>query len=139
MSVAALEAIGILHTLSGFLNAKIHNVYLISIIIGLLSSIIDNVPLVAAAMGMYPLTTPLHTGIPEGHYLMNFVRDGTFWNLIAYCAGTGGSILIIGSAAGVVVMGLEKINFVWYLKRISWIALTGFFAGIGVYYLISLL
>lgn len=66
MSVAALEAIGILHTLSGFLNAKIHNVYLISIIIGLLSSIIDNVPLVAAAMGMYPLTTPLHTGIPEG-------------------------------------------------------------------------
>ena len=88
---------------------------------------------------MYPLTTPLHTGIPEGHYLMNFVRDGTFWNLIAYCAGTGGSILIIGSAAGVVVMGLEKINFVWYLKRISWIALIGFFAGIGVYYLISLL
>ena len=139
MSVAALEAIGMLHTLSSFLNAKIHNVYLISIIIGLLSSIIDNVPLVAAAIGMYPLTTPLHTGIPEGHYLMNFVRDGTFWNLIAYCAGTGGSILIIGSAAGVVVMGLEKINFVWYLKRISWIALIGFFAGIGVYYLISLL
>lgn len=140
MAVAALEAIGILHSLSGFLNTRLHNIYLISLIIGLLSSIIDNVPLVAAAMGMYPLTnTPINPATPEGQYLMNFVRDGDFWNLIAYCAGTGGSILIIGSAAGVVVMGLEKISFTWYMKHISWIALLGFLAGIGIYFLQNLL
>lgn len=136
MAVAALEAIGILHSLSDFLNTSLHNIYLISMIIGILSSIIDNVPLVAAAMGMYPLTnSPVNPATPEGQYLMNFVRDGDFWNLIAYCAGTGGSILIIGSAAGVVVMGLEKINFIWYLKHISWIALVGFLSGVGIYYL----
>lgn len=135
MSVAALESIGILHNLAGFLNSSLHNIYWISMIIGFLSSIIDNVPLVAAAMGMYPLTTPATLTGPEAHYLMNFVKDGSFWNLIAYCAGTGGSILIIGSAAGVVVMGLEKINFMWYIKHISWIAILGFLAGIGIYYL----
>lgn len=136
MAVAALEAIGILHSLSGILNDHFHNIYLISGIIGILSSIIDNVPLVAATMGMYPLTnTPLNPVSPESQYLLNFARDGHFWNLIAYCAGTGGSLLIIGSAAGVVVMGLEKINFMWYMKHITWIALSGFLAGIGVYYL----
>lgn len=140
MAVAALEAIGILHSLSGFLNNTLHNVYLISLIIGLLSSVIDNVPLVAASMGMYPLTTaPQLTGLPNADYMLNFVKDGTFWDLIAYCAGTGGSILIIGSAAGVVVMGLEKINFIWYMKHISWIALCGFLAGLGAYYLQNLL
>ena len=137
MSVAALEAMGILHYFASWLNTHLHNIYLINLFIGLLSSIIDNVPLVAAAMGMYPLTTEAVTSnLPNAHYLMSFVRDGDFWNLLAYCAGTGGSILIIGSAAGVVVMGLEKINFLWYLKHITWIALVGFLAGIGVYYLI---
>ena len=105
-------------------------------IIGFLSSVIDNVPLVAAAMGMYPLT---HTSGTLSPYLMNFTTDGTFWELLAYCAGIGGSILIIGSAAGVVVMGMERINFMWYMKHITWIALLGYLAGIGVYYLQSLL
>lgn len=140
MSVAALEAIGILHSLSVFLNTSVHNIYMISLIIGFLSSIIDNVPLVAAAMGMYPITNAVTVaGTPEAAYMMNFVRDGDFWNLIAYCAGTGGSILIIGSAAGVVVMGLEKINFIWYMKHITWVATLGFLAGIGIYYLQNLL
>ena len=140
MAVAALEAIGLLHQLSDLLNSGIHNVYIITGIIGFLSSVIDNVPLVAAAMGMYPLTAPATAGgIPETAYLLNFVSDGNFWKLLAYCAGTGGSILIIGSAAGVVVMGLEKISFTWYMRHISWIAITGFLAGIGIYYLQNLI
>lgn len=137
MAVAALEAMGMLHILASWLNSHVRNIYLINLLIGLLSSVIDNVPLVAAAMGMYPLPThAISANLPDAHYLMNFVRDGDFWNLLAFCAGTGGSILIIGSAAGVVVMGLEKINFIWYLKHITWIALLGFLAGIGIYYLI---
>lgn len=137
MSVAALEAIGILHDLAAWLNDHLRNIYLINILIGLLSSIIDNVPLVAATMAMYPLPQgPIPPGSPEAQYLMNFVRDGDFWNLIAYSTGTGGSILIIGSAAGVVVMGLEKINFMWYLKHISIFVILGFLGGIGIYYLI---
>ena len=140
MAVAALEAIGLLHQLSDLLNSGIHNVYIITGIIGFLSSVIDNVPLVAAAMGMYPLTAPATAGgISETAYLLNFVSDGNFWKLLAYCAGTGGSILIIGSAAGVVVMGLEKISFTWYMRHISWIAITGFLAGIGIYYLQNLI
>ena len=140
MAVAALEAIGLLHQLSNLLNSGIHNVYIITGIIGFLSSVIDNVPLVAAAMGMYPLTAPATAGgISETAYLLNFVSDGNFWKLLAYCAGTGGSILIIGSAAGVVVMGLEKISFTWYMRHISWIAITGFLAGIGIYYLQNLI
>lgn len=132
MAVGALEAIGILHQLSDFLNTRVHNIYFISSIIGFLSSIIDNVPLVAAAMGMYPIVT---SDSLTSSYMLNFIPDGHFWQLIAYCAGTGGSILIIGSAAGVVVMGLEKINFIWYLKHITWLTLLGFLAGIGIYYL----
>jgi len=85
---------------------------------------VDNVPLVAAAQGMYPIAE-------AGDYAAN----GQFWQFLAYCAGTGGSALIIGSAAGVAVMGLEKINFVWYLKKISLYAIVGYFAGAGVYYL----
>ncbi|WP_298613676.1 sodium:proton antiporter NhaD [uncultured Odoribacter sp.] len=136
MAVAALEAIGILDDLSVFLDRKVHNVYIVSIIIGFLSSVIDNVPLVAASMGMYPVLSPqAAAAMPEAAYMSNFVQDGTFWELIAYCAGTGGSILIIGSAAGVVVMGLEKINFMWYVKHISWLAIAGFLAGIGIYIL----
>ena len=134
MAVAALQIAGILDQMSTFLNDKIHNVYLINMIIGFLSSVIDNVPLVAAAMGMYPLT---HTSGALSPYLMNFTTDGTFWELLAYCSGIGG-ILIIGSAAGVVVMGMERINFMWYMKHITWIAILGYLAGIGVYYLQSL-
>lgn len=132
MAVAALEAIGVLNHLSAFLNVKIHNVYAISFIIGILSSVIDNVPLVAAAMGMYPVAD-LTLGVTEAGYMANFVQDGAFWELIAYCAGTGGSILIIGSAAGVVVMGLERINFIWYMKHISGLAILGYLAGLAVY------
>ncbi|WP_294140609.1 sodium:proton antiporter NhaD [uncultured Sanguibacteroides sp.] len=133
LSVAALQTLGVLNHMAAFLNEKLDNIYLIDSIIGLLSSIIDNVPLVAAAMGMYPLVTP--DTQPLTPYLMNFVTNGTFWELLAYCAGVGGSILIIGSAAGVVVMGLERINFVWYLKHITWIALLGYLGGIAVYIL----
>jgi len=88
-------------------------------LIGLLSSIVDNVPLVAAVQGMYPLSV-----YPTDHY---------FWEFLAYATGTGGSILVIGSAAGVAAMGMEKISFIWYLKKISWIALAGYFAGALVY------
>ena len=107
-----------------------HNVYIINIVLGILSSIVDNVPLVAAAMGMYPVADPGSTG-----YLANFVVDGIFWEFLSYCAGVGGSILIIGSAAGVVAMGLEKINFGWYLKNVSLLALLGYLAGAAVYIL----
>lgn len=140
MAVAALEAVGVLKDLSVFLDQDVHNVYIVSIIIGFLSSVIDNVPLVAASMGMYPVLSPQAAAtMPEPAYMANFVQDGTFWELIAYCAGTGGSILIIGSAAGVVVMGLEKINFMWYVKHISGWAIVGFLAGIGIYILQKLL
>ena len=93
--------------------------------IGLLSAIVDNVPLVAAAQGMYDIA-------PSG----DFAANGHFWEFLAYCAGTGGSALIIGSAAGVAAMGLEKIDFGWYLKKISWLAVIGYFAGAAVYYAI---
>lgn len=91
----------------------------------MLSSIVDNVPLVAGCMGMYPVA---EAG--------DFAVDGIFWQLLAYCAGVGGSMLIIGSAAGVVVMGLEKITFVWYMKKITWIAFVGYIAGILCYYVL---
>lgn len=136
MAVAALQIAGLLDQTATFLNNRIHDVYLINMIIGILSSVIDNVPLVAAAMGMYPLT---HTSVTLSPYLVNFTTDGAFWELLAYCTGTGGSILIIGSAAGVVVMGMERINFMWYMKHIAWTALLGYLAGIGAYYLQSLL
>ncbi|MBR4963629.1 MAG: sodium:proton antiporter, partial [Muribaculaceae bacterium] len=95
-------------------------------VLGTLSSIVDNVPLVAAAMGMYPIAEVGSEG-----FLQYCVQDGIFWQFLAYCAGVGGSMLIIGSAAGVVVMGLEKINFGWYLKKISLLALAGYLAGAG--------
>ena len=102
----------------------------INIAIGLLSSIVDNVPLVAGAMGMYDIA-----GVGATGYAAHFMVDGTFWEFLAYCAGTGGSILIIGSAAGVAAMGMEKIDFIWYLKKISLLALIGYLAGAGAYYL----
>ena len=101
------------------------NHFLVTGVIGVLSSIVDNVPLVAGCMGMYPVA-------PTG----DFAVDGIFWQLLAYCAGVGGSMLIIGSAAGVVVMGLEKITFVWYMKKITWIAFVGYLAGILCYYVL---
>jgi Na+/H+ antiporter NhaD/arsenite permease-like protein len=121
-AVAALQSAGQLSLLSKFLDAKLGDVRLIALAIGALSSVVDNVPLVAGAMGMYPIAEAGTTG-----YLGSFVQDGIFWEFLAYTAGTGGSILIIGSAAGVAAMGLEKIDFIWYLKRISWLAVVGYF------------
>jgi Na+/H+ antiporter NhaD/arsenite permease-like protein len=132
MAVAALQSAGILQEFSVFLAEKIGNVYLINILIGLLSSIVDNVPLVAGAIGMYPLATGDMLTDP---YWINFAQDGIFWLFLSYCAGVGGSILIIGSAAGVVVMGLEKVNFIWYLKNISLLALLGYLSGAGFFYI----
>ena len=126
MAVACLEEVGALTTVGKSLNVAFGgNHYAVTGVIGLLSSIVDNVPLVAGCMGMYPVA-------PTG----DMAVDGIFWQLLAYCAGVGGSILIIGSAAGVVVMGLEKITFGWYMKHVSWIALVGYLAGILSYWLI---
>ena len=125
MAVAVLQEIGVLTALGTGLNEVfVGNYYVINGIIGVLSSIVDNVPLVAGCMGMYPVA---ETGA--------MAIDGIFWQLLAYCAGVGGSMLIIGSAAGVVVMGLEKITFGWYMKRITWIAFVGYLAGIVTYWL----
>lgn len=125
MAVACLESIGALTLLGKGLNGTFQgNHYLVTGIIGGLSSVVDNVPLVAGCMGMYPVET-----------VGDMAVDGIFWQLLAYCAGVGGSILIIGSAAGVVVMGLEKITFGWYMKRISWVAFTGYLAGILYYWI----
>lgn len=119
LAVASLSANGMLPALAGWLDVKVGNQSLIVVLIGLASAIVDNIPLVAAAMGMYPL--------------VHFPADSFIWEFMAYCAGTGGSILIIGSAAGVAAMGLEKIEFFWYARRIAPLALAGYFGGIGVY------
>ena len=129
-AVACLQSAGHLNIMAGWLNNHLGNVYLINSAIGVLSSIVDNVPLVAGSMGMYDIALPGATG-----YSAFFVQDGTFWELLAYCAGTGGSILIIGSAAGVAAMGIEKIDFIWYLKKISLLALLGYVSGILTFYL----
>ncbi len=134
MAVAALQTAGHLDLLSKQLD-KIGDIYVINLIIGLLSSIVDNVPLVAAAMAMY--SVPTAEQLAANPELYHFLVDGAFWEFLAYCAGTGGSILIIGSAAGIAVMGMEKIDFIWYLKHISIWALLGYFAGGGVFILIS--
>lgn len=132
-AVAALQSAGHLALLAGWLDVHIGNIYGINLAIGILSSIVDNVPLVAGAMGMYPIASP--EAAEANHYLQYFVVDGHFWEFLAYCAGTGGSILIIGSAAGVAAMGMEKIDFIWYLKKISLLALIGYLAGALTYYL----
>jgi Na+/H+ antiporter NhaD/arsenite permease-like protein len=140
MAVAALESVGILGDFAKFLDGEVHNVYIINALIGLLSAVVDNVPLVAASMGMYPVSDAAAVAASiDPAYTAYFVQDGTFWKLLAFCAGTGGSILIIGSAAGVVSMGLEKINFLWYLKNFSLMALLGYIAGIAVFVLQTLL
>ena len=131
LAVAALQSAGQLDVLAVYLNDKLHNIYIINVIIGMLSAIVDNVPLVAGAMGMYPVVDMDEAVTP---YLVNFVVDGKFWQFLAYCAGTGGSILIIGSAAGVAAMGLERIDFIWYMKKISLLALAGYLAGAAVYW-----
>ncbi|MDE7402670.1 MAG: sodium:proton antiporter NhaD [Muribaculaceae bacterium] len=130
LAVSVLEASGVLAACASWLDSEVHNIYIIDILLGIMSSIFDNVPLVAGVMGMYPVEDPAAIG-----YAANFVQDGPFWEFLSYCAGVGGSLLIIGSAAGVIAMGLEKINFGWYLKKISWAALAGYLAGAAVYML----
>jgi Na+/H+ antiporter NhaD/arsenite permease-like protein len=126
LAIASLESTHVLSSLAKTMDELIKNEDIIVIVIGLASAVIDNVPLVAACIGMYDLTA--------------YPVDSKIWEFLAYCAGTGGSILIIGSAAGVAVMGMEKIDFVWYVRKISLYALIGYFAGaavyIGIYYLL---
>lgn len=139
MSVAGLQSAGILGEVANFLDQNIHEVFSIASVVGVLSSIIDNVPLVAACMGMYPIADAATVAVSvDPVYMQAFMQDGLFWLLLTYCAGVGGSLLIIGSAAGVVAMGLEKINFAWYLKNITLLAFIGYAAGIVVIYLESL-
>ncbi|MFM2111353.1 MAG: hypothetical protein RLZZ271_13 [Pseudomonadota bacterium] len=121
LAVATLEHTHLLASLAKWLDATVGRLDIIVVLIGIVSAVVDNVPLVAAAMGMYSLQQ-----YPADHFL---------WEFLAYCAGTGGSLLIIGSAAGVAAMGLEKIHFFWYVKKISWLALIGYLAGAGVYVL----
>lgn len=121
LCISALDVAGFLKELAQFLDAKIGNLTIIATLIGIISAIIDNVPLVAAGMGMYDL--------------VNYPVDSHFWQLLAYCAGTGGSILIIGSAAGVAFMSLEKIDFMTYFKKAGWIAFLSYLAGIIAYLL----
>lgn len=134
-AVDALQSAGHLALVSQWLDNSFANVYIPNILIGLLSAIVDNVPLVAGAMGMHQVVTPdVLAAATQPGILSSYMVDGDFWNLLAYCAGTGGSILIIGSAAGVAVMGMERIDFMWYLKRISLLALLGYTAGAITYY-----
>ncbi|QIP12599.1 sodium:proton antiporter [Spirosoma aureum] len=119
LAVGSLETTGILRSLAESLNESIGNLDVIVLLIGLASAVVDNVPIVAAAMGMYDMQT--------------YPTDNKLWEFLAYCAGTGGSILVIGSAAGVAVMGLERLEFGWYLRKISWLALVGYVAGALVY------
>ncbi|KFX69792.1 sodium:proton antiporter [Pseudomonas taeanensis MS-3] len=136
LAVSSLATAGHLIQVATLLREGLGDIYAINIAIGLLSSVVDNVPLVAGAMKMYPLVTPAALevgGVSEATWLSNFMVDGTFWEMLAYCAGTGGSCLIIGSAAGVAAMGMEKINFIWYLKKISLLAFVGYMAGAATY------
>lgn len=139
MAVSALSQAGILGELASWLNDTFHNVYAINGIIGVLSSIVDNVPLVAACMEMYPVANDaLIAASADPAYTSLFIEDGLFWHLLTFCAGVGGSMLIIGSAAGVVAMGIEKIPFMWYLKRITWLAFIGYISGMAVIWLETL-
>jgi len=121
LAVSALQSFGLLKEMADFLSNNLKNDYLIGTALGLLSAVVDNVPLVAASQGMYDLST--------------YPTDHPFWEFLALTTGTGGSAIIIGSAAGVAVMGIQQIDFMWYLKKISWLALIGFAAGIGVFLL----
>lgn len=121
LAVAALQSNGTLKEVANGLSSTLKDDYLIGTTLGLLSAVVDNVPLVAASQGMYDLAT--------------YPTDHPFWEFLALTTGTGGSAIIIGSAAGVAVMGIEKVDFMWYLKKISWLALVGFAAGIAVFLL----
>ena len=123
LSINSLESAGLLKNMSQWLNLHVKTPEFIPVLIGLVSSVVDNVSLVAATIGMYDLK--------------QFETDSTFWQTAAYCAGTGGSILIIGSAAGVALMAMEKVDFMWYMKKISVPALIAYFAGLAVYFLLS--
>jgi Na+/H+ antiporter NhaD/arsenite permease-like protein len=122
VAVAALQVAGHLTLLAQGLDRALGNVFLINGVIGVLSAVVDNVPLVAAAMGMYPLA--------------QFPQDHIFWELLAFCAGTGGSLLIIGSAAGVAAMGIVKLDFIWYLRKMTFPALLGYLGGIATFWLL---
>ncbi len=125
LSISALESAGILKNFAGFVNIFVPSEQIVAATIGLASSVVDNVPLVAACMGMYDLQV--------------YEADCSFWQMIAYCAGTGGSILIIGSAAGVALMGMEKVDFFWYVKNVSLTALVGYFVGFGIYLILNMI
>ena len=131
LAVGALKETGMLEQAGAWLNNHVGDVYAVDGIIGAISSIIDNVPLVASAMSMYTVEAADATGV--------YCQDGSFWQLLAYCAGTGGSLLIIGSAAGVVVMGIERISFTWYLRHITPLALVGYLGGMAIYWLQDML
>ena len=140
MSVAALQSAGVLTDVANWLDKQVHEVFTIAGVIGILSSVVDNVPLVAACMGMYPVMDAAAAAAgADPVYLQQFVQNGLFWHLLTYCAGVGGSLLIIGSAAGVVAMGLENINFAWYMKKITLLAFAGYLAGILIILLEHLL
>lgn len=149
LAIGVLQGIGTLSNLAGLMDSTIGNKDVIAVAIGLLSAVVDNVPIVAATMKMYPLATEVINAdafnyavanpelVHSGSFVFNnatyYLHDAKLWEFIAYAAGTGGSCLIIGSAAGVAVMGMEKIDFIWYIKKISWLALIGYIAGAIAY------
>ena len=137
MSVAVLSETGVLRAVGAWLEETVGNCYLVTGAIGVLSSVVDNVPLVAGAMKMYSI--PTAQMIASDPLLAQYAVDGVFWQLLSYCAGVGGSMLIIGSAAGVVVMGLENISFGWYMRHITPLAFAGYLCGIIAYYLQNLI
>lgn len=152
LAIGSMQALNILSDAAIFLNDSIGNLDIIVPLIGALSSIVDNVPLVAASMGMYPLATATVNPeafqfamanpqlVSEGHFIFNntmyFLADAKMWEFMAYAAGTGGSMLIIGSAAGVAAMGMENINFIWYIKKITLLAVLGYVAGIFAFMIV---
>lgn len=139
LAVSSLATAGHLSQVAVALRDSLGSIFAINYAIGLLSAVVDNVPLVAGAMKMYPLITDGSlASAADSEWLSEFVVDGRFWQLLAFCAGTGGSSLIIGSAAGVAAMGLEKIGFFWYIRRVSLLAFLGYTAGAGVYLLMHL-
>ena len=139
MAVGVLQSAGILTGMAQWFDKHLHEPYAIAGLIGILSSVVDNVPLVAACMGMYPVADAATAAASaDPAFMQGFVTDGLFWHLLTFCAGVGGSLLIIGSAAGVVAMGIEKIPFMWYAKHITWLAFLGYVAGIGTIWIETL-
>lgn len=134
LAVDTLSYCGVLGAFASWLDSSVGNVYVMDLIIGILSSIVDNVPLVSASMNMYPIATDVVVeAASDPEYMLNFVEDGAFWQFLTYTAGVGGSMMIIGSASGIVMMGLERVKFIWYTKNISLMAFAGYMAGAVVY------